>query len=85
MEKFKAAVLTKQHEPLELFELEHVKPSHGQVKIKMISSGLCGAQWNEINAIKGVDNYLPHLMGHEGCGIVEHVGEGVTTVKKGDK
>lgn len=84
MEKFKAAVLTKQHQPLELIELEHLNPNHGQVKIKMISSGLCGAQWNEINAIKGVDNYLPHMMGHEGYGQVIEVGDGVEKVIKGD-
>lgn len=84
MEKFKAAVLTKQHEPLEFFELEHLSPTIGQVKIKMISSGLCGAQWNEINAIKGVDNYLPHMMGHEGYGQVVEVGDGVKNVNNGD-
>ena len=84
MEKFKAAVLTKQHEPLKIFELEHINPSYGQVKIKMITSGLCGAQWNEINGIKGVDNFLPHMMGHEGYGQIFSVGNGVTKVKNGD-
>ena len=84
MEKFKAAVLTKQHHPLEIVDLDHVVPSKGQVKIKMITSGLCGAQWNEINAVKGVDNYLPHLMGHEGYGEVVGIGDEVTKVKIGD-
>ena len=42
------------------------------------------AQINEIDAVKGKDKFLPHLLGHEGTGIVESTGEGVTTVKKGD-
>ena len=84
MAKFKAAVLTKQHNPLDIMLLEEVGVSAGQVKVQMETSGLCGAQWNEINAVKGPDNYLPHLMGHEGYGQVLEVGEGVNKVKKGD-
>lgn len=84
MAKFKAAVLTKQHNPLDIMLLEEVGVSAGQVKVQMETSGLCGAQWNEINAVKGPDNYLPHLMGHEGYGQVLEVGDGVTKVKKGD-
>jgi S-(hydroxymethyl)glutathione dehydrogenase/alcohol dehydrogenase len=34
--------------------------------------------------VKGADKYLPHLLGHEGGGVVEKIGPGVTTVKKGD-
>jgi Zn-dependent alcohol dehydrogenase len=57
----------------------------GQVLVKVIVSGLCGAQLHEIRGHKGNAKFLPHLMGHEGCGIVEQVGPGVTTVKVGDK
>ncbi|OCX53931.1 hypothetical protein BEL04_06530 [Mucilaginibacter sp. PPCGB 2223] len=84
MEQFKAAVLTKQHQPLEIFNLKDAQVARGQVKVRMETSGLCGAQWNEINAVKGVDNYLPHLMGHEGYGEVIEVGEDVSRVKVGD-
>ena len=38
----------------------------------------------EIDGIKGPDKFLPHLLGHEGGGIVESIGPGVTKVKKGD-
>ena len=48
-------------------------------------SGLCGSQLREIKGHKGNEKFLPHLMGHEGCGIVESVGIGVTTVRPGDK
>ena len=57
----------------------------GQVLVKVLVSGLCGAQLHEIRGHKGNEKFLPHLMGHEGCGIVEEVGPGVTTVKVGDK
>ncbi len=57
----------------------------GQVLVKVICSGICGSQLQEIDGLKGDPAYLPHLLGHEGCGIVEDIGAGVTTVKKGDK
>ncbi len=53
--------------------------------MKVLVSGLCGAQLHEIRGHKGNEKFLPHPMGHEGCGIVEEVGPGVTTVKVGDK
>lgn len=58
--------------------------SFGQVMVKVHSSGICGAQINEIEGVKGPDKFLPHLLGHEGSGTVRDVGPGVKTVKKGD-
>ena len=57
----------------------------GQVLIKIFYSGICGAQINEIDATKGPDHFLPHLLGHEGYGEVVKVGELVSTVSIGDK
>ena len=90
----KAAVLTKLNAPLEVLGL--TMPDHleyGQVLVQVLVSGICGAQLQEIRGEKGckriggylVDPYIPHLMGHEGCGVVEAVGPGVTRVKPGDK
>ena len=87
MEKYKAAILFKQNTKLEL-ELHSIldrKPSLGEIKVKMITSGLCGAQVNEITGKKGEDKFLPHFMGHEGFGEVLDIGEGVAKVKVGDK
>ena len=56
----------------------------GQVLVDVYYSGICGAQINEIDAAKGSDKFLPHLLGHEGSGIVQKTGPGVTTVKNGD-
>ena len=84
--KIKAAILVQNHAPLELAEIESPAGLRfGQVLVKIHYSGICGAQINEIEGAKGPDKFLPHLLGHEGCGSVLEVGEGVKTVKKGDK
>lgn len=81
----KAAVLEKIDAPLAIRDVELTDLKVGQVLVKILVSGLCGAQLHEIRGHKGNAKFLPHLMGHEGCGIVEEVGPGVTTVKAGDK
>ena len=81
----KAAVLEKIDAPLTVRDVELTELKFGQVLVKVLVSGLCGAQLHEIRGHKGNAKFLPHLMGHEGCGIVEEVGLGVTTVKPGDK
>lgn len=81
----RAAILTKLNAPLELAEVEPLPTWTGQVRVRMLASGICGAQLAEIRGEKGNAGFLPHLLGHEGCGIVEEVGLGVTKVKAGDK
>ena len=81
----KAAVLEELNQPLTLREVGLTELRFGQVLVKVLVSGLCGAQLREIKGHKGNEKFLPHLMGHEGCGIVESVGIGVTTVRPGDK
>src|SRR5260221_6957688 len=56
----------------------------GQVLVKIHQSGICGAQLGEIEGVKGPDKYLPHLLGHEGGGVVLEVGPEVSHVKPGD-
>ena len=81
----KAAILVKSKKPLILGDLELPKNlTYGQVKVKVFYSGICGAQINEIDAVKGKDKFLPHLLGHEGSGIVEEIGNGVKNVRPGD-
>ena len=81
----KAVVLERINHPLAIRDVELTDLKVGQVLVKILVSGLCGAQLHEIRGHKGNEKFLPHLMGHEGCGIVESVGPGVTTVKVGDK
>lgn len=82
----KAAVLTKSKQDLEIIDIYFPKQLYfGQVLVKVISTGICGAQINEIDAVKGPDLFLPHLLGHEGFGVVVSTGEGVSKVKVGDE
>lgn len=83
---FKAAILEKSNSDLVVDNIEfkhNLLP--GQVLVKIFYSGICGAQINEIQAVKGPDKFLPHLLGHEGYGEVVEIGELVKTVKPGDK
>jgi Zn-dependent alcohol dehydrogenase len=81
----KAAVLVELNKPLLLADVDLTELTTGQVLVKVLVSGICGSQLHEINGNKGNVKFLPHLMGHEGCGIVEGIGPGVLTVKPGDK
>lgn len=81
----KAAVLEAINKPLALRNVQTTPLELGQVLVKVLVSGLCGSQLHEMKGNKGNNKYLPHLMGHEGCGIVQEVGLGVSTVKVGDK
>lgn len=78
-----AAVLTELNAPLVLADVGLTPLQYGQVQVRVTASGICGAQLQEIRGEKG--GPLPHLLGHEGVGIVEAMGEGVTRVKTGDK
>ena len=85
-EFMKAAILVKQDSELIIDEVELPKNLQvGQVLVKVNVSGICGSQLGEIDGKKGKDNYLPHLMGHEGCGKVIEIGPGVKTVSVGEK
>ena len=82
----KAAILVKQNSPLIVDQIKFPnKLLFGQVLVKIDVSGICGSQIGEINGAKGEDKYLPHLLGHEGSGIVKQIGPGVTKFKEGDR
>jgi Zn-dependent alcohol dehydrogenase len=84
--KIKAAVLRESLKELAVEEIEFRDSLKvGQVLVKIQYSGICGAQINEIDAVKGPDKFLPHLLGHEGVGIVIDVGPGVKKVSVGDR
>jgi len=86
----KAAILTEKNKPLVVSDNVHLFSlgeglKYGQVKVKLLVSGLCGAQLQEIAGLKNNEKFMPHMLGHEGCGVVEEIGLGVTKVKPGDK
>ena len=80
-----AAILVEQRKPLVLDEVEVPALGFGQVLVEMKMSRICGSQIGEIDGVKGPDKYLPHLLGHEGGGVVLEVGPEVTYVKAGDR
>lgn len=81
----KSAVLEQLNSPLAIRDLYFEALRYGQVLVKITTSGICGAQLQEIDGHKGNASFLPHLLGHEGCGWVQDVGVGVTNIKPGDK
>jgi len=84
--KFFAAILKKNNSKLVIEKIGfNEKLSKGQVLIKLKYSGICGKQIDEIKGVGGKDIYLPHLLGHEGSGVVIAVGPNVFKVKKNDK
>jgi len=82
--RMQAAILETLRAPLVLDEIDVPALDCGQVLVEIHSSGICGAQLGEIAGVKGEDKFLPHLLGHEGGGIVVDVGPGITQVRKGD-
>ena len=80
-----AAILVDLNKPLIVDEVELPrKLDYGQVLVQLFYSGICGSQLGEIEGAKGTDPYLPHLLGHEGSGIVTEIGPNVTHVQVGD-
>lgn len=85
MLKTPAAILVEQRQPLVLDEVELPPLSYGQVLVDIRVSRICGSQLGEIDGVKGTDRFLPHLLGHEGGGLVLETGPEVKHVKAGDR
>ena len=83
--KTPAAILVQQRQPLVLDEVELPPLGFGQVLVDIRVSRICGSQIGEIDGVKGPDRWLPHLLGHEGGGVVQEVGPEVRHLKPGDR
>lgn len=79
-----AAILVELSNDLEIDYVQLPKLGKNQVIVKILSTAICGTQLSEIFGIKGEDKWLPHLMGHEACGVVLEIGSEVKKVKKDD-
>jgi NDMA-dependent alcohol dehydrogenase len=77
-----AAVCPAVNEPLEVVEVDLDGPKAGEVRVRMGASGVCHSDLSVVNGT--LLSPLPSVLGHEGAGIVEAIGEGVTRVKPGD-
>jgi S-(hydroxymethyl)glutathione dehydrogenase / alcohol dehydrogenase len=81
--KIRAAVLEEFAEPLVVQELDLEGPRAGEVLVRLHACGVCHT---DMYSASGVDpsGYRPCVLGHEGAGVVDAVGEGVTSVAPGD-
>ena len=80
--KTKAAVVIEAGKPIEIEELDLDGPREGEVLIRYLYGGLCHS---DVHIAHGdLEARLPMVLGHEGAGIIEEVGPGVTRVKPGD-
>jgi S-(hydroxymethyl)glutathione dehydrogenase/alcohol dehydrogenase len=81
--QIRAAVLERFGEPLVVQDVELAGPKRGEALVKLHACGVCHT---DMYTASGVDpsGYSPCVLGHEGAGVVEAVGEGVTSVAPGD-
>jgi Zn-dependent alcohol dehydrogenase len=79
----RAALLAAPGKPLEITDLEIQEPGPGEVKLRMAASGICRS---DLSVTTGVlKSPCPVVLGHEGAGVVEALGEGVTELALGDR
>lgn len=79
----RAAVMHEPHKPLVIEDLDVESPKQGEVAVRIVASGVCRSDLHVLHG-DSVVAVPPMVLGHEGAGIVEEVGEGVTGVAFGD-
>ena len=79
----RAAVLEEFGQPLVVQDVELAEPKAGEVLVRLVACGVCHT---DLYTASGADpsGYVPCVLGHEGAGVVERVGDGVTLVAEGD-
>ncbi|KAG9466245.1 hypothetical protein GDO78_016967 [Eleutherodactylus coqui] len=80
--KCKAAVCWGPKQPLTIEEIEVAPPKAHEIRIKIVSTGICRSDDHVIAGAISNINY-PVILGHEAAGIVESIGEGVTNLQPG--
>jgi S-(hydroxymethyl)glutathione dehydrogenase / alcohol dehydrogenase len=81
--RMRAAVLEEFGAPLAVQEIELADPKAGEVLVRLVACGVCHT---DMYTASGADpsGYAPAVLGHEGAGVVEAIGDGVADVKVGD-
>jgi S-(hydroxymethyl)glutathione dehydrogenase / alcohol dehydrogenase len=81
--KMRAAVLEEFGSPLQVQDLDLAEPRSGEVLVRLVACGVCHT---DLYTASGADpsGYAPTVLGHEGAGVVERVGDGVTSLASGD-
>ncbi|MFQ2075167.1 S-(hydroxymethyl)glutathione dehydrogenase/class III alcohol dehydrogenase [Aeromonas veronii] len=81
--KCKAAIAWGPGQPLSIEEIEVMPPQTGEVRVRIVATGVCHTDAFTLSG-EDPEGVFPCILGHEGGGIVESIGEGVTSVKVGD-
>jgi len=81
--RVKAAVLFESNKPMPIVELDQSEPKTGEVRVKMSAAGVCASDHHVMTGDNPTP--MPIVLGHEGAGVVDTVGPGVTMVKQGDR
>ena len=81
--KSRAAIAWGPNQPLTIEEVDVMLPKAGEVLVKIIATGVCHTDAFTLSG-EDPEGIFPTILGHEGGGIVEQVGDGVTSVKVGD-
>src|SRR5579872_649483 len=81
--KIRAAVLEEFGQPLVVQDVDLDEPKAGEVLVRLVACGVCHT---DMYTASGVDpsGYAPTVLGHEGAGVVEALGEGVDSLAVGD-
>ncbi|KAE8153145.1 S-glutathione dehydrogenase [Aspergillus avenaceus] len=79
----KAAIAWAAAEPLSVEDVQVAPPKAHEVRIKILHTGVCHTDAYTLSG-KDPEGAFPVILGHEGAGVVESIGEGVTNVKPGD-
>ncbi len=81
--KCKAAIAWGPGQPLSIEEIDVMPPQAGEVRVRIVATGVCHTDAFTLSG-EDPEGVFPCILGHEGGGIVESIGEGVTSVKVGD-
>ena len=81
--KCKAAIAWGPGQPLSIEEVDVMPPQAGEVRVRIVATGVCHTDAFTLSG-EDPEGVFPCILGHEGGGIVESIGEGVTSVKVGD-
>lgn len=80
--RVRVAVLHRVKTPFEVQEVELLPPREGEVLVRVVAAGVCHSDYHMVTG--HLPHPLPAVLGHEGAGVVEALGPGVTSVKPGD-
>ena len=79
----KAAICHEKNQPVRVEDVRLDPPRREEVRVRMVATGVCHSDLSVVHGV--IPMKLPCVLGHEGAGVVEEVGEGVSHLSPGDK